>query len=212
MQMRKLTMLLVCAVWLGCGSESKGGPTESPDPGDETAAEAECSAADRPTCCLLCSDILAEPQCTDAGWRCPEDSTDQRDCPSTPSQPACWPPIHPQAVYTYPGCANEDYTCPRLKTVYCALESLRAEHSACEQDSDCVAADLENRCTGYGECAPAMVNAAGRADFEAKANTELARYCTTSPICVESGSCAFPSFVPRCQQGHCVAEPGSSGP
>ncbi len=121
------------------------------------------------------------------------------------------PETHPQETYTNPGCANEDYTCPRLKTVFCALDSLRAEHDTCEQDSDCVAADVDGRCTGQGECPPYMVNAAGRADFETKANSETLRYCTGSPVCTSSGSCGFPSFVARCKQGRCVAEPGDAG-
>jgi hypothetical protein len=99
-----------------------------------------------------------------------------------------------------------------MKTAYCALESLRAEHSRCEQDSDCVAATLNGGCTGQGQCPPAMVNVAGRADFETKAAAEVERYCTSSPICASIGSCAYPSFVPRCRQGSCVAEPVEPSP
>ncbi|UYI14585.1 MULTISPECIES: hypothetical protein [Myxococcus] len=120
-------------------------------------------------------------------------------------------PLHPQETYTYPGCANEDYNCPRLKTVHCALESLRTERDSCQQDSDCVAVSVNGRCTGYGECPPAMVNTASRAEFATRAAEEVLRYCTESPICASTGQCAYPSFVPRCKQGHCVAEPGDAG-
>jgi hypothetical protein len=206
--MRKLTLLLLCAAWLGCssgGADSKEGTPQGEGP-DGTVTAAECVASEMPTCCRECSDILTQPVCTDGSWSCPAGSTDERQCPSSPDQLACSPPIHPQARYTYPGCADEDYNCPRLKTVFCALDSLRSEHSACEQDGDCVAATVNGRCTGYGTCPPAMVNAASRADFETRAAAEVSRYCSESPICASSGSCAFPSFVPRCRQGRCVAE------
>ncbi|WP_238539956.1 hypothetical protein [Corallococcus macrosporus] len=124
----------------------------------------------------------------------------------------CSPPPHPQETYTYPGCANEDDHCPRLKTVHCALERLRTERDDCQQDSDCVAVTVNGRCTGYGECPPAMVNTAGREEFATRAAEEVLRYCTESPSCSSIGQCAFPSFVPRCRQGHCVAEPADAGP
>jgi hypothetical protein len=57
-----------------------------------------------------------------------------------------------------------------------------------------------------------MVNTAGREDFEVKAAAEVSRYCTESPLCAASGSCAFPAFVPRCRQGRCVADPADAGP
>jgi hypothetical protein len=210
--MRKLALLLLWSMWLGCRAETP--PEETlPDagPGGGPRVEQECAQGAKPTCCWGCGDELVSPVCTAGSWSCPSGSTDERQCPSTPDQPACSLPRHPQETYTYPGCANEDQGCPRLKTVYCALNTLRAEHTACEQDSDCVAATVNGRCTGYGQCPPAMVNAAGRADFEAKAAAEVSRYCTESPICSSSGSCAFPSFVPRCRQGSCVAEPPDAG-
>lgn len=211
--MRKLTMLLLWAVWLGCSADGTKPPEGTPrDSGDGNPAVVECAAAEAPTCCEgWCSDVLVRPVCTHGSWSCPEGSRDARQCPSSPGQPACWGPSHPQTTYTYPGCANEDYHCPRLKTAYCALESIRSEHAACEQDSDCVAATLDGECTGSGQCPPPMVNASGRADFESRAAAEVARYCTGSPLCVSSGSCAYPSFVPRCKEGRCVAEPSDAG-
>ncbi len=195
--MRKLAVVLLWSVWLGC----RAGLPE----------DIECVASEKPTCCTGCSDMLEQAVCTDGSWSCPAGSTDLRQCPSTPDQPACSPPRHPQETYTYPGCANEDYGCPRMKTVYCALETLRSGHKACEQDSDCVAAPVDGRCTGYGQCPPPMVNAAGSRDFQVKAAAEVARYCSDSPMCASIGQCAFPSFVPRCQQGSCVAEPADGG-
>ncbi|QSQ28509.1 hypothetical protein JY651_43225 [Pyxidicoccus parkwayensis] len=156
--------------------------------------------------------MLAVPVCTDGSWSCPAGSTDERQCPSSPDQPACSLPRHPQETYRYPGCANEDYGCPRLKTVLCALESIRAEYNTCQQDSDCVAATVNGRCSGYGQCPPAAVNASGRSDFETRATAEVARYCTESPICGTSGSCAYPYFAVRCQQGRCVAEGSTTAP
>ncbi|MFP2963853.1 hypothetical protein ACLEPN_40595 [Myxococcus sp. 1LA] len=195
--MRKLALLVLVGLWLGCRAEGT----------DPTEGTQECLASEQPTCCEGCGDILSPPVCTEGRWSCPAGSTDQQQCPNA----FCSPPVHPQATYTYPGCANEDYNCPRLKTVYCALESLRTERDNCEQDSDCVAVTVNGRCTGYGECPPAMVNAASSAEFATRAAEEVLRYCTESPICSSIGQCAFPSFVPRCRQGHCVAEPGDAG-
>lgn len=205
--MRKLAMLLLWSMWLGCRAEPVEETGLNTEPGD--IWHAECGSSAGLTCCQGCGDALVQPVCANGSWSCPSGSTDMRQCPGTPDWPACQAPRHPQQAYTYPGCANEDYNCPRLKTVYCALETLRAEHARCEQDSDCVAAAVAGRCTGYGECPPAMVNAAGRADFQTKAAAEVERYCGASPICASIGSCAYPSFVPRCRQGSCFAEPVS---
>ncbi len=205
--MRKLALLLLVGAWLGCsGTDSKDG-TKDAGPGDGGPVSVECVAAEKPTCCEGCGDILLQPVCTEGSWSCPAGSTDQRQCPNA----TCSLPLHPQETYTYPGCANEDYHCPRLKTVFCALESLRTERDSCQQDSDCVAATVNGRCASYGQCPPAMVNSAGRADFQTKANAELLRYCSESPICASIGQCAVPSFVPRCKQGHCVAEAADAG-
>ncbi|NMO18083.1 hypothetical protein HPC49_10075 [Pyxidicoccus fallax] len=205
--MRKLVLLMLCGLWLGCQSESS--EKASRDAGDgDASVEAECVRAEAPTCCLGCEDVLTEPVCTDGKWTCPEGSTDQRQCPSRPGLPACSgaSPSHPQQTYTYPGCENADYNCPRLLTVYCALESIRAEHNQCEQDRDCVAAEFDARCTDHGQCPPAMVSVTGRADFETKAAAEVARYCGDPPICAARGSCSVEYFVPRCKQGRCVAD------
>lgn len=214
--MRKLAVLLLLGMWLGCRAEvSEPAADASQDAGLDAGPvdTAQCVEADKPTCCVKCEDQLVQPVCGDGGsWSCPEGSTDERQCPSSPGQRACWLPGSPQETYTYPGCPNVDYGCPRLGTVYCALESIRAEYSTCEQDSDCVAVGVEDRCAGYGQCPPAMVNTAGRQAFAGRANSELLRYCGTSPTCVSSGgSCAYPSFTPRCKQGHCVAEPSDAG-
>lgn len=201
--MRKLAVVLLWSVWLGCRAEDSGSP--------EDTTQVACAASEKPTCCMGCTDSRVQAVCTQGSWSCPAGATDQRQCPGTAEQPACMAPAHPQQTYTYPGCANEDYGCPRMKTVYCALETLRAEHKACQQDSDCVAAGVDGRCTGYGECPPPMVNVAGRADFAARAAAEVARYCGDSPMCASTGQCAYPAFVPRCQQGSCVAEPADGG-
>ncbi|MFP2905933.1 hypothetical protein ACLESD_12915 [Pyxidicoccus sp. 3LFB2] len=198
--MRKLAMLVLVGLGLACradGTDSK----------EETRGAACAAAAEKPTCCEGCGYLQVMPVCTDGSWSCPAGSKDERQCPNA----TCSLPLHPQEAYTYPGCANEDYGCPRLKTVYCALESLRTERAACAQDSDCVAAGVNGRCTGYGECPPAMVNAAHRAEFQARAAEEVLRYCGESPMCASTGQCAYPSFVPRCKEGRCVAEPGDAG-
>ncbi|MBZ4421320.1 hypothetical protein [Myxococcus sp. RHSTA-1-4] len=210
--MRKLVALVLWCVWLGCRADLSEGDSRDAGPGSGPGFEAACAPAEKPTCCAGCEDILIQPVCTAGSWSCPAGSTDERQCPNTPERPACSLPRHPQETYTYPGCANDGYGCPRLLTVYCALEKLRTERAHCEQDSDCVAANVDGRCAGYGQCPPAMVSRTAREDFEAKAAEELSRYCTGSPICVSSGSCGFPSFESRCKQGQCVAEPPDAGP
>jgi hypothetical protein len=211
--MRKLAVWVCLGLWLGCSSVDKGSPEGGRDAGpltdDASTPTAQCTPSEEPTCCLGgCGDMLVRAACTDGTWSCPDGSRDQRTCPNQ----YCTIPHHPQEVYDFPGCPNEDYHCPRLKTVYCAMNTLRAQHNTCEQDSDCVAANVINRCTAYGQCPPAMVNRATRSDFETSVNMELQRYCGDSPICSESGSCAYPAFIPRCKQGRCEAEPVEAAP
>src|SRR5215469_15385346 len=47
-----------------------------------------------------------------------------------------------QETYEYQGCADEDYGCPRLKTVFCALETILSKYNECGGDDDCVEAAL----------------------------------------------------------------------
>ncbi|WNG37430.1 hypothetical protein F0U61_29905 [Archangium violaceum] len=205
--MRMLAVLLLCGLWLGC--RSKPDENQNPGTGNPPPAETACAPSEKPTCCEDCGDVLWDPVCANGSWSCPKGTTDSRQCQGVCGQPV---PPHPQTTYTYPGCANEDYGCPRYKTITCALELIRTEHASCAQDSDCVAAEVDDRCAGYGQCPPAMVSVAGRADFEAKANAELLRYCTEFPLCAVSGSCSISSFEPRCRQGVCMADWPDAGP
>jgi hypothetical protein len=107
-----------------------------------------------------------------------------------------------QESYRYAGCEPNPQYCPNLLTLYCAAEALRAPLRACTADEDCVAANIDNRCTGLGSCGDLVVAASSRAQFEAALQAEIDRYCA-APLCQESGSCAGP-VVPRCVSGLCT--------
>ncbi|HET9449264.1 MAG TPA: hypothetical protein VFO83_00185, partial [Aggregicoccus sp.] len=89
--------------------------------------------------------------------------------PASAESPADAGPVDSQASYTYPGCANEDYNCPRLKTAYCALEAIRQKHDgSCARVEDCTLAALENDCTGSSSCGGLPIHVAGAAAFRAE--------------------------------------------
>lgn len=117
-----------------------------------------------------------------------------------------------QASYEYPGCPNEDYYCPRLKTVYCALEEIRRAHAFCSAPSDCVEATFSGRCTGMGPCPPPLVNAAERANYLAAVEAEVDRYCWDAG-CASAGSCGWQpnDHVVGCPSGTCTWLPRSDG-
>lgn len=111
--------------------------------------------------------------------------------------------------YTYPGCANEDLGCPRLPTLYCALESIIAQHSACTQDADCAFATFTSRCSGFPPCPPVAVAAQTRPQFEAAFQAEIDRYCAAHGDCTASeGVCPHPvpSYRAACVAGTCRAQ------
>jgi hypothetical protein len=111
-----------------------------------------------------------------------------------------------QETYEYPGCANEDDGCPRLKTVFCALQTIVSKYNECGVDNDCVEASLNPRCTGAGECAPYFVSRQLIQIFETEAQYEIDRYCPdrglvcwSSPLCALTGASR-----PVCRMGRCV--------
>jgi hypothetical protein len=114
-----------------------------------------------------------------------------------------------QEDYTYPGCASSDLGCPRLPTLYCALETIINRHSACAQDADCEFANFEGKCSGFPRCPAPAVNNQTLAQFEAEFQAEVDRYCPADGGCVASeGSCPYPpsAFRPACVSGKCRAE------
>lgn len=132
---------------------------------------------------------------------------------STPCGPDGLINDRPKGAYSYPGCASEDYVCPGLKTVYCALELIRQKHDACHTDADCVAATVANQCTGYGVCNPRpAVSKSGRGAFEAEAAQDLAKYCSSNGGCFEMPSCGPGEFEAVCRGGHCAMQPADSQP
>jgi len=110
-----------------------------------------------------------------------------------------------QETYEYPGCADEDYGCPRLKTVFCALETILSKYNECGVDDDCVEAALNPKCTGAGECPPYFVSRRSIQIFETEAQYEIDRYCPADgPGCGTSPSCALTgALLPVCRMGRC---------
>jgi hypothetical protein len=113
--------------------------------------------------------------------------------------------VSAQEAYEYPGCANEDYGCPRLKTVFCALQTILSKHNECRVDEDCIEAAIEPKCTGAGECPPYFVSRQLIQVFEAEAQYEVDRYCPNDgPRCGASPSCALTgALLPVCRMGRC---------
>jgi hypothetical protein len=103
-----------------------------------------------------------------------------------------------------PGCPDEDSPCPRLKTVSCALESLRTQYTACTEAADCVQVQLEADNTGFSSC-PRFVMRTGREAFTQEAQAEVTRSCGESPTCRSSGSRA--PVAPACVDGRCTGVP-----
>jgi hypothetical protein len=109
-----------------------------------------------------------------------------------------------QASYQYAGCAAGDYNCPQLKTMYCAVETIRAHHDACNVASDCaVATGISWQCVGGGECPGQLINTQSQAAFRAELQPELDAYCFNA-TCIEGGNCGPVDLVPGCVQSRCT--------
>lgn len=109
-----------------------------------------------------------------------------------------------QRCYTYPGCSLEDQGCPRLPTLYCAIQAIAERHRGCDASAQCTAVTLNGQCSGIGGCGGLIINNGNREAFMAETNVELVRYCA-SGSCHASPSCA-PDAGPHsfaCVAGHC---------
>lgn len=111
-----------------------------------------------------------------------------------------------QGDYTYPGCTHSDMGCPRMPTLYCALEKIIGANSSCDQDTDCEFATIDSRCSGFPRCPGPAVRKDNLAAFETEFQAEIDRYCNADGGCVASeGSCQYPvsAVRPGCVSGKC---------
>lgn len=117
-----------------------------------------------------------------------------------------------QSAYTFPGCADEDYGCPRLGTMHCAFQSILAAHldagaAGCSQDADCAVAAPPQRCSSVGMCPAPALNRQQVAAFLADVAAEEDCYCAGDNPCGQSGQCMAVlagSLGAQCCQGTCV--------
>lgn len=121
-----------------------------------------------------------------------------------------------QATYSYPGCEPREDGCPRLLTLYCALEAITAAHATCLKDSDCEVVDgFDGRCSGYPRCPGPVVNVTQRTAFDSAFQRELDRYCPTdgSGCRASEGGCSQPlsAFRASCVSGACRAVRADGG-
>jgi len=91
--------------------------------------------------------------------------------------------------------------------------TIASRYNACGNREDCVAADVDAKCSDSGSCPPLYVNRKMKAEFEAEAQLEIDKYCG-NPSCKSSGLCGITSFEAQCADSHCtwkrapVWEPG----
>ena len=118
-----------------------------------------------------------------------------------------------QETYEYGTCQKARDECPRERTLACALMTIASRYNACGNREDCVAADVDAKCSDSGSCPPLYVNRKMKAEFEAEAQLEIDKYCG-NPSCKSSGLCGITSFEAQCADSHCtwkrapVWEPG----
>lgn len=120
---------------------------------------------------------------------------------------ACSPATNEsQYEYRYDGCAPGGRVCPNDDTILCALDSIVRQHNACTTESDCVLAEVQNKCVAVLTCdGPPTVGRDQKAAFEAAFNAEFDKYCS-APSCTSQARCA-PG--PRrdvlvCLEGQCL--------
>src|SRR5262245_18036908 len=68
---------------------------------------------------------------------------------SRSSQIVSRPPTS-QESYESPGCVNHNADCPRMWTLACGLRTIASKYTACSKHDQCVAADLDGKCSAAG--------------------------------------------------------------
>jgi hypothetical protein len=112
-----------------------------------------------------------------------------------------------QEAYEYGTCSKDRDDCPRERTLACALEAVASKYNTCSKHEDCVAAQLDPKCSLSGSCPPLYVNREMKAGFEAEAQREVDRYCENA-TCKSSGLCGLTRFEARCANSHCTWQKG----
>src|SRR5262249_61222160 len=63
-----------------------------------------------------------------------------------------------QETYEYGTCPKARDDCPRERTLACALQIVASRYNACSKREDCVAANVDAKCSDSGSCPPLSVN------------------------------------------------------
>jgi len=108
-----------------------------------------------------------------------------------------------QETYEYGTCPKSGEDCPREQTLACALKTIASGYSRCSKHEDCVASNVDAKCSDAGSCPPLYVNREMKAAFEAEAQREIDRYCENS-TCKSGGPCLITWFGARCANSHCT--------
>jgi len=108
-----------------------------------------------------------------------------------------------QETYEYGTCQKARDDCPRERTLACALTTIASRYNACSKREDCVAANVDAKCSDSGRCPPLYVNREMKAAFEVEAQREIDKYCE-NPSCKSSGLCGITSFEAQCADSRCI--------
>jgi len=92
---------------------------------------------------------------------------------------------------------------PDDRALACALETIASKFNPCSKHENCVAANLEAKCSDAGSCPPLYVNREMKGGFEAEAQREINRYCENA-TCKSSDLCWVTKFEARWANSRCT--------
>lgn len=111
--------------------------------------------------------------------------------------------VSSQETYEYSTCKKRRDDCPQDGALACALNAIASKFNPCSRHEDCVAANLDAKCSDAGSCPPLYVSHEMKAGFEADAQREIDRYCENA-ICKSSQLCWVTKFEARCVNSRCT--------
>jgi hypothetical protein len=111
--------------------------------------------------------------------------------------------VSSQETYEYGTCEKGRDGCPHDRALACALNTIASKFNPCSKHEDCVAANLDAKCSDAGSCPPLYVNREMKAGFEAEAQREIDRYCENA-TCKSSEPCWVTKFEARCANSRCT--------
>ena len=111
--------------------------------------------------------------------------------------------VSSQETYEYGSCEKGRDDCPHDRALACALKTIASKFNPCSKREDCVAANLNAKCSDAGSCPPLYVNYEMKGGFEAEAQREIDRYCENA-TCKTSELCFITKFEARCASSRCI--------